>query len=46
MKDRVKILVSLGIEFSEVLENENSNNFPSFDFIYASNPWFIPEFVK
>ena len=46
MKDRVKILVAIGKEFSEVFENENSNNFPSFDFIYASNPWFIPEFVK
>ncbi|OQC43683.1 MAG: Acyl-CoA reductase (LuxC) [Bacteroidetes bacterium ADurb.Bin028] len=46
LRSKIQILVNLGENFFEVLENENSNNFPGFNSIYVSNPWFIPDFVK
>lgn len=46
IKRKQEVLVELGKEIKEVLQDEKAYNFPGYDNIYAANPWFIPEFVR
>lgn len=46
IQERIEILVSIGKEFKDVLDNPDMHNFPGYDKICESNSWFTEEFVK
>ncbi len=46
LKNRIEVLSAIGIEFIEICKNPNQFNFPGFEKIYHSNPWFSEEFVR
>lgn len=46
LQQRTSILISLGNEMSDICQNQELYNFPGFEKIYHSNPWFTEEFVR
>ncbi len=46
LKERIETLSVVGSEMSEVCQTPELYNFPGFERIYNSNPWFSEEFVR
>ncbi len=46
LDQRISILADIGNLFSDICNSINNESFPSFEIIYANNPWFSEENVK
>ena len=46
LTERIEVICRLGNELQEILNSENSYNFPGFDIVSQHNPWFTKDFVK